>query len=566
MDQVKVVLAALGRHHFWVLCGLVVVVALVIYASASADLSGQYQERTAAINGKVESVQNIGEDPPNQLVIDAKSQEVAKLKDQALRAWEFLYKLQKEKNPWPEELGEDFLNMINSLGPQDAIPIKYLENYHYFIDNHFPALFDIIDVRKEVYVDPDGNVVEDAAVSYTTRSASYSDEYDSEDEDEGGYSGGRSTGTGLETEVRGIVEWSNPEVLALGRDWTSRPTTFQVRLAQEDLWVYEALLRIIRDTNAGATSYHNAAVKRIEAMQIGQAAAAAFATSEGRIIGGGGGAVLAASTTYAGDTQDSSADFDEEEEGGGGGYFGTSGLGNQAALLQGRYVGINGEPLAHNATHPFAEFKLMPVRLILYMDQTKIPDLLVNCANSSMPVEVRRVSLFPGAQGQTLDLGLGTSASTLSSYGGDDDDEGDDYGGEEDDEGGGYGGYGGFGGSAAYSAAAGTRVTVAAADSKDIPVEIQGVIQIFNYPNREKLGTGSAGEGPAETVMPIKAPPQGPTAPPAAGPAAPAPTEPSGTPAQGPTASPPAQPSAPAPTGPSPPADASSPAATDGGT
>ena len=523
MDQVKVVLAVLGKHHFWVLCGLVVIVALVIYASASADLSGRYQERTAAINGKVDRVEGIGADPPNQAVINAKTDKVVELKDKALRAWEFLYKLQKEKNPWPTALGEDFVNMINALGPKGTIPIPHLETYHTFIDNHFPTLLGIVEVRKEVYVDEDGNVVEDAAVSYPTGgyTGTYDDSDEDEDEDGGGmaYSGGRLTGTGLETEIRGKVEWSNPEVLALGRDWTSRPTTDQVRLVQEDLWVYEALLRIIRDTNTGATSYHNAAIKRINAMQIGQAAAAAFATSGGRILGGAGSNVTLAATVDSGGGYDDEGD-DEDSGGYGGGYFGTSGLGAQQSLRQGRYVGVNGEPLAHDATHPFAEFKFMPVRLILYMDQSKIPDVLANCANSSMPVEVRRVSLFPGAQGQVLNVGL-MGAATATSY---DDEEGDegDYDEDEDDEGG--GGYGGYGGYTPTTTSAAARSAV---DSKDIPVEIQGVIQIFNYPDREKLGTGSAGEGTAETVMPIKAPPEAPTAPPPEEPAPAAPAEPS---------------------------------------
>ena len=65
------------------------------------------------------------------------------------------------------------------------------------------------------------------------------------------------------------------------------PNSFQVRLAQEDLWVYEALLRIIRATNEGATSYHNAAIKRIEGLHIGTAGSAAFATSKQFLAFGG---------------------------------------------------------------------------------------------------------------------------------------------------------------------------------------------------------------------------------------------------------------------------------------
>ena len=51
-------------------------------------------------------------------------------------------------------------------------------------------------------------------------------------------------------------------------------------MAQEDLWVYEALLRIIENTNQGYTSYYNAPVKEIDALQIGADASKAWLQSE----------------------------------------------------------------------------------------------------------------------------------------------------------------------------------------------------------------------------------------------------------------------------------------------
>ena len=51
-------------------------------------------------------------------------------------------------------------------------------------------------------------------------------------------------------------------------DW-QEPSTLAVVLAQEDLWVIEALLRVIANTNEG-TTYATAAVKQIHSMQIGK--------------------------------------------------------------------------------------------------------------------------------------------------------------------------------------------------------------------------------------------------------------------------------------------------------
>ena len=58
-----------------------------------------------------------------------------------------------------------------------------------------------------------------------------------------------------------------------------------MRLAQEDLWVYEALLRIIEKTNKGAT-YENAAIKGVLALEIGKQAARSWEQNQDTVISG----------------------------------------------------------------------------------------------------------------------------------------------------------------------------------------------------------------------------------------------------------------------------------------
>ena len=60
--------------------------------------------------------------------------------------------------------------------------------------------------------------------------------------------------------------------------------------------------------------------------------------------------------------------------------------------MEDRYVDDSGRPLKANES-PYPEFKMMPVHMKLIMDQSKVPDLLVQCANSNMPVEVRALRL-----------------------------------------------------------------------------------------------------------------------------------------------------------------------------
>ena len=69
----------------------------------------------------------------------------------------------------------------------------------------------------------------------------------------------------------GTVDWNENDIKALVSRfyWKDTPSTTAVVLAQEDLWVIEALLRAIRNTNEG-TTYATAAVKQILALQIGK--------------------------------------------------------------------------------------------------------------------------------------------------------------------------------------------------------------------------------------------------------------------------------------------------------
>ena len=127
----------------------------------------------------------------------------------------------------------------------------------------------------------------------------------------------------------------------------------------------------------------------------------------------------------------------------------------------------------------------------LLMNQRKIPNLIANLANSSMPIEVRRVSIHPGEQGSAIDFSrfvsskgpsgsqgpsMGPSGFPSKFTGG----EGPHF-----SSGGGSSSGSGMGGSAD------DQLTVDERDPLDMPVEIDGIIYIFNVPKKEKLGTGT---------------------------------------------------------------------------
>jgi hypothetical protein len=157
------------------------------------------------------------------------------------------------------------------------------------------------------------------------------------------------------------------------------------------------------------------------------------------------------------------------------GRAGGDGKGN--ALLEGRYVDENGYPISagrHLEQPPYAEFKMMMVRMNLYMHQRHLSDLMVECANSAMPVEVVRVRLNPDSGGTSELDGSGTRGS-----------------------------YAEPGGNRPRIVRGGEGDAQHALDEEHdyIDVELFGIIYIYNRPDREKLGSGTAGtEVAAETA------------------------------------------------------------------
>jgi len=527
MDQLQVALAVLKKQYFWVASAVILVVALGGWYKATSDSALQYAQRTSKLQNDFQALQGIINTPnhPNQDVIDALVTKTEKLSEEVFQAWQILYQDQKAKNQLSTNLSPRFREYWEAMGPDDRLPRDLREHYQIFIVDHIPKLFDMIGVRRAVAREQQGG-------QPATTGGSTTEAVDVDNFGTAGSSAGGAENESRDVEMVGIVDWPDHEELTQRFFWQSVPSTLRVRTAQEDLWVYEALLRVIKNTNEGATTYENAAVKRINAIQIGQEAAGAV-PSRGRSRGTGGGGAF--SQPVVGSQQDMDS-FEgptafpttaESPTSGLGGFAGGPETGEdaeRAELLDGRFVDENGNPLGADQEHPYAEFKMMPIRLQLVMDQRKIRRLLAECANSSMPIEVKRVAITgaegPGAgrpasparpSGSPTGLLPQTLPATLP------------RGGES-----------------------------ATTGPWDLPVEIEGIIYIYNPPNRDLLGTGAAAQ---ETVAEEETPPTEPEQP--AGETTPAPTPPAGTPATPPSGTPPGGmvppgPAAPAPTPPGP--------------
>lgn len=167
-------------------------------------------------------------------------------------------------------------------------------------------------------------------------------------------------------------------------------------------------------------------------------------------------------------------------------------------IMEFRYIDDKGKPLAYQPQYPFAlhprsEFKMMPISMKLVIDQRRIPRLLVECANSNMPIEVRRIRMLKTQ---------GPAGSTTTG-------------------GGGFGGMGGGGmeggmpgggmGAHRPRPMGGTDGQQSGSEQYNVPVEIHAIINIYNPPDKDKLGKGAASTGQANgasaPVMPAVAAP-----------------------------------------------------------
>jgi hypothetical protein len=459
MDKLKPYLTILAKHQFWIYCVVILATSLGCWWWSTKNLTEQFAARERAIKTDFSSVASVTREPPFPAeVVKAVKDQQDELTKGVQKTWEMLYDEEKEKNPFPD-LGDGgaFEKEFKKLTPKKQLDSKYRETYQTFIKDHLPKLKKIIQAREQDKQSKPANPV-------------------------GQMTGGSATSGGSDTQWTGVVDWDagDYERLTSRFDWPDTPSTLAVVLAQEDLWVYEALLRVIAETNKPAKTQANAAVKRIISLDIGHDAVVAWKEAEGAVFSVKQGTPGSPTDPIPGSTNASNPGR-------------SSGPGaTDSQLVSNRYVDDKGQPLASTEAeypyvkHPFLEFKMMPVRMSLIMDGRSLPKLLVNCANSNMPIEVRRVRILKSPS-SPIDLGQLAGSGT------------------------GPGGRpsGNQGGAPAPTGAKGSDTETG---PYDIPVDILAVIYIYCPPDREKLGTGAAaGQTPAEPPPPIVAPKPTPT-------------------------------------------------------
>ncbi len=400
MDQVRNIAKIIWTQRFWVLTALGTIIGTVCWNIASSNLDTEFKKRQGAIDSAYSTVNSISNEAvhPNDDVNAGDMKQAKHQRDLVLKVWKDLYEHQRaEVLHWPESLGKGFVKRMQGRKFGDRqISSQVRDRYRNYIETRFDALLEIVQAEK-----------------LTERGRSRAG-----GEFGGEFGGGGIAATGEEVEEEiFLVQWLDQTKLQQKLLFKSKPSAMQVWVTQEDLWVYETLLNVIANTNTarGASRPDNTAVRAIEILQVGSEASSPttgrvfipkpVAGAEG--MGGGefGGGEFGeyGGGEYGdefGDEFAGGGEYGDEFGGGEFGEYGGSGMGGDAGLTVNRYLDAEGKPIeAATETFGTTEFRQLPIHMKLYMDQRWIPRVLIECANSALPIEVKQLRINASQSG-----------------------------------------------------------------------------------------------------------------------------------------------------------------------
>ncbi len=492
-DSLRQQLAPVIKHHFWILAALVPLLLVPAVFVASGQLKATIDREKATIDGHVSALGAIRSEPdhPNDAWVETFDARSGAVRGELVREWQSLWESQGGLRSWPAELGPDFLASIQAVAAGSRRDLQFRDLQRYM--NTVPDLIRQLPERmgcEELMTAGDG---------------------------EFGAGRGRPPGLGPGGELGqddnpeasqqlSPLEWRPEDQKRLFESfrWNKAPTTTQVLLAQEELWIYGLFCDTIRRMNQGAKGAFDASITTVDELAVGYPAAEdkPGGSGTGRIIGlreaiavpgvDGGLPMDPAMGTAAGGAaapqgrpphpRFSDGGLGGEGLGPPGGIDGPppgvpAGEGGEGSatpaltfddhLKQWIYVDFTGRPLnaAQLAAAPDAQLvHLVPFLLRVTIDQRQVDRLLADLAGNSIPIDVRQVRINPSAQaGGGMEFGSGGGAAMLGTQAGGD------------------------------PAAPGDRRR----RTFDVTLELRGTVGVATPPNPATLGAGAAGDQPA---------------------------------------------------------------------
>lgn len=410
-DASRPLVEAFAKYHFWLLALVVPSVLLPLLFLARGDLAAKIETQRGAINGHIKAMKDVRAIPqhPNESWTNDIDNSTMRVKRETFAEWRKFWESQQPLRVWPASLGADFLKMVETLKSDGKLSRKLLERYQ----NNAVVL--VRDLPKRM------GVADAIAESLDPGQA--------QGPGPGPEPSRPPVGPGGERveETQYLLSWNpeNQNRIASSFKWSKVPSTTQVVLAQEELWVYGLLCDVVARMNKAATGPHNAAIVMVNELLVGYPAAEDNPGGQagGRIrrvmagpgqtdagpggppmpgmgppgAEGGAGAGRPPHPRFGGATQRGGPSMPTQapEEG-------AAAVSPDDQLRNWIYVNFEGKPLdaAALAAAPDCQMvHLVPFVLRVVMDERLIDSLLVELSSASVPIDVRQVRINAGGTG-----------------------------------------------------------------------------------------------------------------------------------------------------------------------
>ncbi|MFM8414027.1 MAG: hypothetical protein ACKOCX_04810 [Planctomycetota bacterium] len=377
------------------------------------------------IDGHVSALQAVKNEQrhPNAAWSEAIDRRTTAARAELLKEWTALWESQQPLRAWPQALGPDFLASIAAVesGGRPELQFRDLQRYQNTVPDlvrELPERMGSADMMAGLEGEAGARLGQRPPRPRLGPGGLDNDEPDDPDD----------------SRSQEILEWRTEDQNRLLQTftWSKAPSTTQVRLAQEELWVYGLLCDAIKRMNEGATALFDSRITTVEQLVVGYPAAEEQPGGQrsGRVLTVQPPAGTAPGGLEAGlPPTDGSMEMaggmpgmpqgrplnprfasgpDDAQPMGMGPGGGELGEGQAAALSpddmlkQWIYVDFTGRPLTapELGTSPDARFvHLVPFVLRVVMDQRQIDRLLADLAGASVPIDVRQVRINPSASG-----------------------------------------------------------------------------------------------------------------------------------------------------------------------
>lgn len=373
-DNIRPALVAIAKYHFWILAAIVPLVLIPTLVVGGADLRARIAAQRGAIKSKVDQAQAVTAQQPHpneawRTAIDADTNAV---KQETLDEWRRFWHSQMALRVWPDELDDAFLDDVTTLQPGGKLDRKSLLRYQRIA----PQLVSALPRRMGV----------ENAMTEQPQSAA-------------------------KAALPPPLAW-NPASQKRLHDtfvWNRVPTTAQVLLAQEELWVYGLFCDLLAGFVKGATGAHDSALTWVDELMIGFPVNVEAGKDQQRILLPKGvevaadGAATGMMDPSRGPEAAAQTPSNPRYTGGGQPAGGEQpGISSEDAYRGWIYVDLAGKPLspADLAAAPDMQMvHLVPFVLRVVMDQRQVDRLLVTLAAATIPIDVRQVRINPGASG-----------------------------------------------------------------------------------------------------------------------------------------------------------------------